>query len=93
MTSQELCLCTKCKEMKPKTTHHVLPRCHFKKSRRISRRIKHLKVILCWECHWEIEILLREQEGNEKKRKKRLTPYAYISITEQWLGRQLNPLA
>jgi hypothetical protein len=50
-----------------------------------------LTIILCDECHDEIEARLEILEGNRKGRKIRnkRAAYTYIRHTEKWLGEKL----
>ena len=65
-------ICPKCFYNKRLTNHHVLPRRFFGGN--------DSKLLLCRECHDEIELILPEH--------RELLPHEYYEVTEAWLKGQ-----
>lgn len=70
--------CPKCKEVKKLTSHHLLPKTHFKG--------KGERRLICRECHDKLEFEILKEEGKNKKGKRRkLDPIVYFSIWNSFI--------
>lgn len=65
--------CPRCKELKPSTRHHIIPKFFSKRSE---------KILLCRDCHDIIEQIIRLFEGGKRSPETRLSDNAYRMIVK-----------
>ena len=65
-------VCPKCKEKRKMTTHHILPKCHFGKTKETGE--------LCRDCHDDLEYVLLLFEGKHKGKRRKMLPHYYREL-------------
>lgn len=72
-------VCPKCREHKKLTRHHVYPKTHYGPQGETE--------LICRDCHDDLEYLIQETEGrNRKGRRIKLERAAYLLIFQQFIG-------
>ncbi len=69
--------CPKCKQVKKMTIHHLLPKTHYKGAGDT--------VYVCRECHNKLEMIILQEEGRIKGKRRKLDPIVYYSIWNSFI--------
>lgn len=74
--------CIACRTTQLLTQHHIAPRTHYKDSGSV--------IMLCANCHLELEQRILEEEGSKKGKRNRLTKEEYFIILLNFLQEKSN---
>jgi len=69
--------CSKCGKHRLSTRHHLLPVCHYGKETQA--------VILCEECHRNIEKVYLHFEGKSGRKRNKLSEITYYKLFVEWI--------